>query len=170
MQRKLLLGFLVSLCVLTTPIKASANALSYIPPESATGVPDEIQEYANIIGDQFNICPELLMALAERESHFQADAENGSCKGLMQVNANTHKARFVDAGWNSDTWDDPYRNMFVAADYLNELFEKYEDAATVLMVYHGESGAVRKGQTGNISNYAKSILKRSEELERAFGK
>ena len=170
MKPKLLLGVLTALCVLLTPVKASANSLSYIPPESATGVPDEIQEYANIIGSEFNICPELLMALAERESQFTADAENGSCKGLMQVNANTHKARFIEAGWSPEDWADPYKNMYVGAAYLHELFVKYEDVGIVLGLYHGESGAISKGKSGRLSSYTTGILKRSEELERAFGK
>ena len=43
---------------------------------------------------------------------------------------------------------------------------KYEDAATVLMVYHGEKDAVSKSRRGEISDYAKGILERSQELER----
>jgi hypothetical protein len=60
--------------------------------------------------------------------------------------------------------------MYVAADYLHDLFEEHEDAATVLMLYHGEKNAVSKGKSGNVSSYAKGILERSEELERFHGK
>ena len=169
-MKKILLGVLTALCVLLTPIKSSANSLSYIPPESATGVPEEIHEYAEIIGNEFNICPELLMALAERESRFTADAENGSCKGLMQLNIGCHKQRFVNAGWSSSEWTDPYKNMYVAAAYLHDLFVEYEDVGIVLGLYHGESGAVSKGKAGRLSSYTNHILERSEELERIYGK
>ena len=151
-------------------ITAQANSLSYIPTEETTGIPEEIYQNANIIGNEFNICPELLMALAERESCFQADAENGPCKGLMQVNASTHKQRFIDAGWKSSEWTDPYKNMYVGADYLHDLFEQYEDVGIVLGVYHGESKAVEKGKSGNLSSYTTKILERSYELERIANK
>jgi hypothetical protein len=58
----------------------------------------------------------------------------------------------------------------VAADYLAELFEKYEDAGTTLMVYHGERNAISKAERGEISSYANKILERSAELERLHGK
>ena len=151
-------------------VTAQANSMSYIPTEEETGVPEEIYQYAEVIGDEFNICPELLMALAERESCFQADAENGACKGLMQVNAKTHSQRFEDAGWSSSDWSDSYKNMYVAASYLSDLFDKYEDVGIVLGVYHGESKAVEKGMSGNLSSYTTKILERSEELERIHQK
>lgn len=151
-------------------VTAQANSMSYIPTEEETGVPEDIYQYAEVIGDEFNICPELLMALAERESCFQADVENGPCKGLMQVNATTHKQRFVDAGWKSSEWSDPYKNMHVAASYLHDLFEQYEDVGIVLGVYHGEQNAVQKGMSGNLSAYTTKILERSAELERIHGK
>ena len=88
----------------------------------------------------------------------------------MQVNATTHKQRFVDAGWSSSEWSDAYKNRYVGDDYLHDLFEEYEDAATVLMIYHGEKNAVSKGKSGNISSYATGILERSEELERIHGR
>ena len=151
-------------------VTAQANSMSYIPTEEETGVPEDIYQYAEVIGDEFNICPELLMALAERESCFRADAENGPCKGLMQVNASTHKQRFVDAGWKSSEWTDPYKNMYVGADYLHDLFEQYEDVGIVLGVYHGEKNAVSKGKSGHLSSYVTKILERSAELERIHGK
>jgi soluble lytic murein transglycosylase-like protein len=58
-------------------------------------------------------------------------------------------------------------NMLVAADYLSELFEKYGDIATVLMVYHGEKNATTKT---TVSSYASSVMEMSEELEREHGK
>lgn len=57
-------------------------------------------------------------------------------------------------------------NIHVGADYLAELFEKYGEVTTVLMVYHGEQNAVAKSENGEISPYADWILTRSAELER----
>lgn len=169
-MRKIMAGILLGGAILCQPITAQANSLSIIPTEEETGVPVDVYQNANVIGHEFDICPELLMAVAETESQFTATAENGSCKGLMQVSINFHKQRFTDAGWSSLDWIDPYKNMYVAADYLHDLFEEHEDAATVLMLYHGEKNAVSKGKSGNVSSYAKGILERSEELERFHGK
>lgn len=128
-------------------------------------VPDHILEMSNEIGKEYNICPELLQPIAFQESRFQADAQNGGCTGLMQVNPAWHEDRMRELGV-TDLYD-PEQNMEVAADYLQELFEKYEDVGTVLMVYHGESGAVSKIEP---SQYADEILTRSAELERLHGK
>ena len=128
-------------------------------------VPDHILEMSNEIGKEYNICPKLLQSIAFQESRFQADAQNGGCTGLMQVNPAWHEDRMRELGV-TDLYD-PEQNMEVAADYLQELFEKYEDVGTVLMVYHGEEGAVDKVEA---SQYADEILTRSAELERLHGK
>ena len=169
-MKKATLGILLGMTILCHPITAHANSLSYIPTEEETGIPDYIYQYCEIVGNEFDICPELLMALAERESRCTPTATNGPCKGLMQVNASCHKQRFIEMGWSPEDWDDAYKNLYVSADYLYDLFQDYEDAATVLMVYHGESNAVSKGKSGNISKYAQGILNRSYELERVHDK
>ena len=169
-MKKAIVGTLLALCVLTQPIQVKANALSYIPPDETDGIPIEIIEYAEVVGSEFNICPELLEAIAFYESAYKPDVTNGNCKGLMQVNPTVHRLRFEEAGWTTADWDDSYKNMYVAADYLAELFDQYEDVGIVLGVYHGESNAVEKGKSGKLSSYTRKILKRSEELERAHGK
>lgn len=155
--------------MITAPIRVEANSLSYITPEDVDGIPAEISQNAEIIGGELNICPELLEAIAYQESRYNASATNGSCKGLMQVSY-YHDQRFIDAGWSPNDWDDSYKNMYVAAQYLSELFEKYEDVGVVLTVYHGESNAVAKAQSGRLSSYVEDILERSATLERLHGK
>ena len=170
-MRKVIGGaILLAVLVMALPSTAQANSLSTIPTEDVTGIPTEIYQNAEIIGSVFDICPELLLAIAERESRFTADAKNGPCKGLMQLNTGCHKARFEEMGWSTDDWANAYISMYVAADYLRELFDEYEDAGIVLGVYHGESNAVGRGKSGNLSSYTTKILERSEELERLAGK
>ena len=156
--------------ILVPSITAQANSLSIIPTEEETGVPVEIYQDAEIVGQEYDICPELLMALAERESRFTPTAENGSCKGLMQVNAYCHRERFTEAGWSYTEWSNAYKNMYVAADYLRDLFDEYEDVGIVLGLYHGESDAITRGKRGQLSSYVTKILERSEQLERIHGK
>lgn len=120
-------------------------------------------------GEEYNICPELLIAIAEKESGGNAESTNSECKGIMQVAEKWHKERMEKLGI-TDIYD-TRSNIHVAADYLNELFERYSDVAVVLMIYNGDSNAKKfaEGKVG-ISKYAENILKRSEELERTHGK
>lgn len=115
-------------------------------------------------GEEYDICPELIMAIIERESGGRADAENGGCYGLMQISIKWHKDRMERLGV-TDLFDER-GNILVGTDYLAELFAEYQEASTVLMVYHGEKKAVQKAENGEISNYARWILDRSAELER----
>lgn len=119
-------------------------------------------------GEMYDICPELLMAMIEAESSGNPKAENGDCKGLMQISERWHTARMAEIGAD-DIWSET-DNIHIGANYLHELFNRYEDVALVLMVYNGESDAVEKAENGYISDYARKILDRSAELERWKGK
>ena len=119
-------------------------------------------------GEMYDICPELLMAMIEAESSGNPKAENGDCKGLMQISERWHSGRMEEIGAD-DIWSET-DNIHIGANYLHELFNRYEDVALVLMVYNGESDAAEKAENGYISDYARKILDRSAELERWKGK
>lgn len=119
-------------------------------------------------GDQYGICAELLQAIAEQESRGQANAMNGSCCGLMQVSVKWHKDRMERLGV-TDIFDE-YGNILVATDYLAELFEKYHEASLVLDIYNDNSKAKENYENGILSDYARSVLERSAELEILHGK
>lgn len=119
-------------------------------------------------GRMYGISPEFLMAVAQRESSGIPNAENGSCKGLMQVDTRFHSERMARLGVG-DIYD-PYGNVLVATDYFAELFEEYGDPAFVLDVYNGNSAAEYNYKNGIVSSYAGWILERSAELEREHGK
>lgn len=133
-----------------------------------TWLSPEIQAECESIGGEYGICPELLEAMIETESSGSKTAQNGSCKGLMQVNAEIHADRMERLGV-TDIYDE-HGNILVAADYLLELFEEYEDPGLVLMKYNGVSNAESRAESGRYTAYAKKILKRSEQLERIHGK
>ena len=119
-------------------------------------------------GEMYDICPELLMAMIEAESSGNPKAENGDCKGLMQISERWHTGRMEEIGAD-DIWSET-DNIHIGANYLHELFNRYEDVALVLMIYNGESDAAEKAENGYISDYARKILDRSAELERWKGK
>lgn len=157
-MRKILKLFLPITMALSITFTSTAQpAGSYIPLEA--------QEVCVKYGEEYGICPELLMAMIERESSGRPDAESGGCKGLMQISDRWHKDR-MERLEVTDIYDVD-GNIHVGADYLAELFEKYEDVGNVLMVYHGEKNAATKTE---LSDYADWILTRSAELERMNGK
>lgn len=140
-----------------------------VPPYyEETYIQEQYVETCVQIGEEYAICPELLMAMIERESRGDASANNGGCKGLCQISEKWHEDRMERLGV-TDIFD-PEDNIRLCADYLCELGAEYEDIGLVLMKYHGESDAEEKAEQGILSEYAEWILERSEELERAHGK
>lgn len=150
---------LIVLLAFAVPHTAEAKQLSE----------DEVYQIAIEVTEHYNICPEFLQAMAFRESSYRTDVKNGSCIGLMQVSEKWHTDRMARLG--VDSLYDPYGNMLVAADYLSELFEEYEDVGVVLMTYNGDSDAEAFSYCeAELSDYADDILTLSAELERAHGK
>lgn len=128
---------------------------------------DELESwysYLEYVCEQKDICPELVQAIIETESNWEPEARNGDCVGLMQISEKWHQDRMERLGVTDLT--DPYDNILVGVDYLQELFRRYEDPAMVLMIYNGDSRAWRFWETGEMSEYAARILDRAAELER----
>lgn len=121
----------------------------------------EEQMYLQIACRARHICPELVLAIMERESGYDKNAVNSTCKGILQINTAVHD---IENPFNYE------QSVDVGVAYLEELFEKYEDVGLVMMKWHGESDAVEKYESGELSKYADGILARSEILERKHGK
>lgn len=128
----------------------------------------DLEAYIERVCEPYNICPELVEAMIERESRWNPKAQNGDCMGLMQISERWHRERMERLGVTDLL--EPYDNILVGVDYMAELFERYEDPGTVLMVYNGDSRAKDLQATGELSEYAEWILTRSAELEREHGK
>lgn len=133
-----------------------------------TWISENAYAYCEQIGSQYNICPELLMAVIETESSGQAYATNGNCIGLMQVSSRYHGGRMQKLGV-SNLYEE-YDNILTAADYLAELFQKYKEPSLVLDIYNGNSKAMYNYENGILSTYADKILTRASELEQLHGK
>lgn len=140
------------------------HVTEYMDPD----IPDEIEKAAELYGATYHICPELIEAICFNESSYKPTVKSadGSCIGLMQINASSHKARMKRLGINADDLLTVHGNMIVACDYLEELFEEYEEPSIVLMAYNGDS----RWQQGEISYYAEHILEMAAELEEKHGK
>lgn len=160
MRKLLRLGILVfSVLFLSMPTAAEAELKENVE----SFIPAEYQQYCMEIGDRYQVCPELLIAMIEQESAGKPYVSNGACLGLMQVNEYYHADRMARLGVSS--LYDPYGNILVGADYLHELFLEYKDTGTVLMVYNGKRNAVSLGAAGDYTDYATIIMKRAAAME-----
>ena len=146
--------------------------VGYIPStEAAEGCISEAEliQITEEVGAMYDICPELLQALVERESTYRIDATNGSCKGLAQISVKWHTDRMERLGV-TDIYE-PYGNILVAADYLRELFNEKNEVYYVLMRYNMAIDTANSLYAdGVITDYALSITERAKELERLHGK
>lgn len=132
---------------------------------------EDYREYIEELCGKRAICPELIEALIEQESGWDASAVNGDRIGLMQVDRTVHRERMERLG--VEDLSDPYDNILVGVDFLTELFGRHGDPAAVLMQYNaGYSSGSGLGawEDGRLSSYAETILERAAELERLRGK
>lgn len=161
MKQKIVITLtLVILAVVANPNHVKAEELS---------VDEKYGAYCEEIGAKYNICPELLEAIIERESSGNPNAVGADGDiGLMQVVPKWHRDRMERLGVSDLT--DEYGNILVATDYLAELFGEYEDIGTVLMAYNGAPNFQSKGMRAEYTEYAAEITERSAELEREHGK
>lgn len=129
---------------------------------------EDYREYIEELCGKRAICPELIEALIEQESGWDASAANGDCIGLMQVDQAIHRERMEKLGVKE--LSDPYDNILVGVDFLADLFASYEDPAAVLMFYNAGYSGLIAWEDGRVSSYAEEILERAAELERLRGK
>ena len=113
-----------------------------------------------------HINPYMIMAMCERESQYNANAvgDSGRSLGIMQIQPRWHEWRMNKLGCTDLMY--ARQNMMVGIDILMDLYSKCNDTAWVLMAYNGgEAYANRNYNAGNISEYARYIMTRAEEME-----
>lgn len=132
---------------------------------SVSYIPEYIQKLCYEIGAEYDISPELLIAIIERESSGRVKAVNKrtGCMGLMQLHPKYADYYLKKAGC-SDPFN-PEHNIRAGCEMLKEKIKQYKHLPLVLMKYHGESNTKTKYKTGNYSKYCKTILARMEEIK-----
>lgn len=126
---------------------------------------DDWEEYIEIVCQEYNVCPELVQAVIERESGWDPKAENEGCEGLMQIEPLFHQGRMERLGVTD--LRDPYDNILVGVDFLAELFRQYHEIYPVLMFYnagYSEKEGLLAYEKGYISDYAREVDLRAQEL------
>lgn len=136
--------------------------------DSDLDIPVDVQEICEKWGAEYNISPELLEAICYRESRFNPTAVNGHNKGIAQINQLWQSDRMARLGV-TDLYDAD-QCIHVAADLLNELSEQYEVAESLGYYRWGFDQADRTQATGEICEYAESVMKRAKAYEIQHGK
>ena len=136
------------------------------------GIPDDLREIFEKVAAEYDICPELMEAMAYRESRFIPTVREGNCYGIMQVNVKVHKERIEKYDFTAEDMFDAEKCIIVSADYLKELFNTYgDDDPIVLGAYSGNWKAIaRYKETSMLFPYADDVLKRSRRYEELHGK
>lgn len=124
-----------------------------------------IESYIEDICSVYDMDSYFVKSIVQQESEYKPDAENGDCKGLMQVSKRWHKDRAERLGITD--FFDPRSNILLGVDYLSELFKEYKDPKLVLMLYSmNNNDALRLYRSGHISKYARDVLARAEEYRK----
>ena len=132
--------------------------------------PEVVQAYLWSLCKERGIDYYIVVALIERESGYKWDrvGDDGNSKGYMQIYEKWHCDR-MEAEGVTDLYN-PYENIRVGLNYLQEIQNKYLSSSgvnCVLMVYNmGESTAKKNWSNGTYSTeYSKGIVSRAQEIE-----
>lgn len=136
-----------------------------------TWISKEIQEACVRIGYERGYCPELLMAIIEKESSGRQYVENGPCKGLMQINTSCQEVTDeMERRGYTDIFDIETNILMgcYVLDLKQEIFG--DNLYAVLMGYNGSSNVKDRVARQDYTDYAIYVVDRTWELERLHTK
>ena len=127
----------------------------------------ELQDYIFKLCDERDIDPALVIAVIEYETggkyESSAVGDQGYSYGLMQIQPQWHQGRMDELGCTNLL--NPFENVCVGIDFLDELFDTGNSTEWVLMAYNGgPSYAYAKVSRGEVSEYATTVLNISNTL------
>lgn len=130
---------------------------------------EDLQDYIFELCEEYEIAPEIIVSMIEKESDFIASeiGDNGKSEGLMQIQRHYHSDRMKKL--NVTDLLNPFDNVTVGIDFFAELLDYYEgNTEKALIAYNaGKSGANEhffcKGIYSN--DYSKEVLENSEILK-----
>jgi hypothetical protein len=129
--------------------------------------PDVMQKYTYIVCNQAGVDYAVALAVIEVESGYKWDAVGDKeDTGYMQIVQKFHEERMERL--NADNLLDPFQNVRVGVDYLQELLEKYNGSyEKALTAYqNGASGAYKYFFSAGVdcSPYAEKVLEIAERI------
>lgn len=127
-------------------------------------IPQEVKESCDKWGEEYGICSELLQALCWQESRCRADAKNGNCWGMCQINHKLFAKKMEEIGV-TDLYDAD-QCIHLCADILFDYFEQGDEVYLVLMKYNcGASRGKQLFEQGIYTSYAKTVTANAQLLE-----
>lgn len=140
-----------------TTVEAITTALETTPIYNVN-LSTEVQDCIIKECGKYNIPPEIVIAMIERESRYNPNAigDNGNSFGLMQIQPRWHKKRMEKLGCTDLL--NPVQNVTVGIDYLAEQYNRYGDIAKALTAYNTGS------YNGTITHYAVAVMARANEV------
>lgn len=134
--------------------------------DTSVMINEEYWHYCELIGEEYDIAPSLLMAICWTESgnNPREYSEHGA-QGLTQIIGRYSKDRMKKLKV-TDLYD-PYSNILVCADILHDFEEKGYDVGDALVAYNcGEYSKTFKKyhNSGRLTDYADKVLKREEMI------
>lgn len=162
MKKKLVAGVLAGCLLFSAPAVASPDR-------------GEMEGFARETARNLEISEELVLAVIDQESTWNVRADNGVCKGLMQLNPNTGKWCASQLGIEWNPFD--YKcNIQCGTFYLRYIYDSYKAAdweesyatyATLIAYNRGIAGANKWMQNHDIfsNGYAKSVMNKKFRME-----
>ncbi len=154
--------------ILVAPV---VDAAENIPEKKYYDIPlsKDLQDHIFKICEERDIDPAIVIGVIERESDFRPGrmGDSGKSYGLMQVMKKWHVGRMKKLGVTD--LSDPYQNVLVGIDYLDELIDRDKGIEWALMAYNGGPGyANRKAAAGIVTRYAAGVLGYAQNLQRVL--
>ena len=123
----------------------------------------EMQNYIVEQCNQYGIRPEIIFAMCQRESEFNAMniGDNGQSFGLMQIQPRWYYSRMLEL--NCTNLLDEKQNVTVGISILADLIAEGKGIEWALMAYNaGASNADKMATQSIISDYAKDVINLAE--------
>lgn len=142
-----------------TPLKSLTKRWEEIPLSA------ELQQYIIDECKERKIRPEIIIAMIGRESTYRADeiGDNEQAFGLLQIHPRWHYMRMLELDCTNLL--DPFQNVTVGIDYLDELIDMGRGIEWALTAYNaGFATANKLAAESKIGSYARMILNDAEGL------
>ena len=147
------------------PEPETINEIVYTPIWADIPLDAELQHYIADICEERHIQTSIVLAVIQKESSYITDAvgDRGRAQGLMQVQSRWHEARMQEYGCTDML--DPFENVTVGIDFLDEMIDKGYGIEWALTAYNGgEIRAHKFRDAGEVSSYAETVLEMAAEI------
>ena len=129
----------------------------------------EMQTYIIDLCEQYSIRPEIIFAMIQRESEFNAETigDNGQSFGLMQIQPRWHYSTMLEL--NCTNLLDAKQNVTVGISILADFIAEGKGIEWALMAYNaGASNADEMAAQSIISEYASDVINLAENWGRTY--